>query len=463
MLNNYNQKGMSLILTLSMILLLGILIIGLSKLGSGTSNLNSFSLNSTKAEYAAQAGVKIGLQHALQKINASDADFFSVISTPGGISSPSRNITASSNITYKYIITAVDPSSTPRPTQIRIAATGTVSLAGGKSVTGQAYAFLRITTFNPANVLTGAKYSKDVDTSNHKLKSSSPWGNNPAQYTSSTSTQTKVTPPYKEDIAVTFNDPQSKKNDFSISFTGQCAVGANSGNSGYAILYGLSATGGTYADPNNLDGYMFQYDPGADKFFVKKLKERNIDNKGAGYAKLPQDNTYYEKYKLDKNGIAIMDLDKETPSRNNTISGYANELNHDINNDLYKDHKLDYHYAFQPNGGDNGTVWVNLGVSQSADSPRMSEKIEDFDWKAQHTITISILKAADNQVPTQVIYCDGVEILRFVDRTQSALESFNGTRSGLRLWNTDASFTYQLSSSVANYQWAPTNSPPPNL
>lgn len=406
------------VLALILLAVCGTVVIGI--LGFASAQTRNFHYNRTKmaAQYVAEAGAKTGIAR-LNGFLRTNNNIISDSNISALTFSGSPVILPNGSYVLNY---SPDFNSPSLVSQINIRCTGTVN---GVSYTAKvAYALQNSTLYVPGpgvvDLFNGATYSS-LDPDKIPIGAQQPWTVTPASGTTPASA-TPPTPKSKH-YQVKFGDRMTKDY-FTINYIGSCLASETigNGNSGYGIYYGLSPD----CTPDNPDGYVFQYDPGAGSkgsFFVKRVKARDSNPAQASdneynYAK----NDYYAgtgHYETRTTGSGW---------NKKTVTVWVQDIS-----------PTSVDTPFQPSTPANKT-WVAL---QGRNNSLESEMGPGFDINAPHKITIEITPDLRH-----IISCDGVKILDFVDNTAGKITSFVGTSTGLRSWNAEVGFYNSPSSSM---------------
>jgi hypothetical protein len=430
------EKGFVLPMAMLMVVFFSILLLGLLPMTTAQLRFTKFDSDRVCAQYAAEAGAKSAVRSIQLNFNKINGILDAGNIGDFDLNSYSTNfVNDKSSYTVEYHPDNMNPSAT---SQINIISTGHCN--NRKYTVKIIYALSNSNLYVASadgivQYFQGAQYSHLNGTGTEQTwnfidpvtDNAHPENNKPAT----------VSPPGTGNYQVLFKGQQFEEN-FKLAYNCACKNFPNdSSGKGYGIYYG--ATG----DPDNLTSYVFQYDPGASEggnggaFFVKKVK--TAPNIPGFIGDLEwDDNKVVQKYVAAHwEGWGW----KKTwvPEQPEILGGYYNTHYEQGDNFTTPCHK-----PFQPNEGScapgqDGTIKISLNELKSymESQPGITTP---FNLNASHKITIEV-KDDPNGQKRHLIFCDGVLILSFVDKTtRCPIDFTQPTYTGLRVWNADVGF-----------------------
>ena len=399
--------------------------IGILSYVSAQTRALTMNSNRLAAQYLAEAGAKTAIARIydffktnndrITTSNISDLTYPTPPATPTPISLPNGS----------YLMNYCPDSNIPTAvSQINIQSIGKVN--GVVYTAKVVFALVNSTIYVPGpgvvDLFKSGTYSH-LNPDKNPMGAKQEWTVNPA----SGSKPASAIPPKPQSgyYQVKFGD--SLDDIFTINYIGSCDAFTYGNPSGYGIYYGLSPT----CTPDNPDGYVFQYDPGANgpqgngSFFVKRVKAHPSNPAQAS------DNEY-------------------NYAKNDYYAGTGHYETHTTGSGRNKKTETEWVWnitpttcdiPFEPNNAENGTIWVPLTGSNSVQSKLGGSA--KFKVNDPHIISIQI-----TSMGRHLISCDGVKILDFIDNTAGKIKSFAGTSTGLRSWNAEVGFYNSVSSSA---------------
>lgn len=304
------QQGSAAIMAIVVMVFLGIMISGLVPMVTAEVKNSAVNLDSIKAEYAAQAGAKYGID--LVRHNENEGKW------PLG-TWLHQKVSNASDDTYDLSISA---DNIDLPTRYTIISTGT-SNGSQKTVTVEVdFRFDKPNLFQlfANETVSYSKGKKWKITNAPKLE------------------EQRANPPDSDFNQVLFGD--KLKPAFKVSYNVSLNQILDKGATGYGIYYFATGTA------DNMTSYVFQYDPGAQMnndggaFFVKKVirsettpnnpsdNEMRDNNQASDYRKAFKDNTSSETLR-----VSLNDLKHLTGNKNFQIQNQSHIITIEVTKD----------------------------------------------------------------------------------------------------------------------------------